>query len=167
MEDLKFNCVSCEGPLSIDESQFVKSFETRTRIWGQEIECPHCGRQTRIYKTQNGEKTQGGAVVEKKISSQLEYIRQNTSYRVLRKVINVTSGLAIAAEVLVAAILIVGDMSASSGENSSPSIGPDLITAAAAALAVVLTIAAWQSALLLVDIADTLLIEHSKAKEPK
>ncbi len=49
--DIKCNCVNCEGGIVIEEKQFVASFENKTKIWGQEITCPHCQRTTRLYKT--------------------------------------------------------------------------------------------------------------------
>jgi hypothetical protein len=49
--DIKCECVHCQGGIAIDEKQFIASFENKTKIWGQEITCPHCQRTTRLYKT--------------------------------------------------------------------------------------------------------------------
>ncbi|HEY1660876.1 MAG TPA: hypothetical protein VGI03_00510 [Verrucomicrobiae bacterium] len=48
--ELKCNCAVCDGKIAFDPAQFVFSFQSGQKSWGQEIQCPHCGSQTRIYR---------------------------------------------------------------------------------------------------------------------
>jgi hypothetical protein len=43
------NCVSCEGAIEFD-GEFAPEFQSGDKEWGQEIKCPHCNAQTRVYR---------------------------------------------------------------------------------------------------------------------
>lgn len=47
--DIKCNCIHCEGGIALAANQFIESFLTKAKVWGQEITCPHCQRVTRLY----------------------------------------------------------------------------------------------------------------------
>lgn len=50
MSDIQFDCESCGGSIVTDGSQFEPTGENDVKIFGQELDCPHCGGKTRAWK---------------------------------------------------------------------------------------------------------------------
>ena len=98
------------------------------------------------------------SIIRHRVRNHLALVRANTCYRVLRGLIDVVFGLAV---FLVGGCLLeyLGIMSREHDENwILYTVGWSI----SGILVIVILIAARQSALLLIDIADTLLYEHSK-----
>ena len=42
-------CYRCKGGIEFESSAFQEKFRTNLAIFGQGVQCPHCGRTTSIY----------------------------------------------------------------------------------------------------------------------
>lgn len=42
-------CYRCKGGIEFESSAFQEKFRTNLAIFGQGVQCPHCGRITSIY----------------------------------------------------------------------------------------------------------------------
>jgi hypothetical protein len=119
--------------------QSIQRFQTKQQ---QEMRQPHAAPQprqrARIFLTEE---------------QHLADIRSRSCYKMLRSVINISAGVVFAAIIIF--ILYVAT-------RDSERFLPKLILMGYGLGLIVLTIAARQSALLLVDIADTLLFEHNR-----
>lgn len=50
MSELKFDCEACGQSVAIDDAEFEPTSESDSKIYGQECDCPHCGKKTRVWK---------------------------------------------------------------------------------------------------------------------
>ena len=91
------------------------------------------------------------------LKAYLAYIRKNTCYGVLRSIIEISFALSLIA--VIGYVLVAGIASLAVEHG-----GYGILALFSGVLGVILLIAARQSALLLIDIADTLIHEHSKNK---
>jgi hypothetical protein len=135
----------------------------------QFISCPSCGQQTRLIlpspaKPSPQPKFNAPAAVPilSQTEKHLALIRKKSCYPQLRFIINVCFLLLLIA-IGISALILVG--AASDQDEGVLLVKRILFILGCASLAVALLIAIRQSALLMIDIADTLLHEHAKTTD--
>ncbi len=157
MDLSKCRCVNCSEYIEFESSQA-----------GAIIPCPHCNLETQLFipatrsslgKTSHKkesitkESVLGGPGADASVRNYLMFIRSHSAYMVLRFVINICCVVSIIGAVVYLLSLCIN-------------IDNFLFTMEMCFLsfiAILVLMAARQSALLLIDIADTLLLEHSKS----
>jgi hypothetical protein len=154
----KCNCVNCSGHIEFEATQA-----------GSTVTCPHCNLETTLFipaittaaqaKAAHAIKAALESKATARVRSYLTFIRSNSAYRTLRSVINVfwaiLTFLAVAFLISFIVVFLTRDLEVSG-------VLPLLGAAAYCVGSIVLLIALRQSAFLLIDIADTLIHEHSK-----
>jgi rRNA maturation protein Nop10 len=143
---------------------------------GEFIDCPACGKQTRLllpvaqriseddhetyrqelkstFKTKTGKSAKGAAAKE-----HLKLIRSESCYPHLRTIINVCFALLVIGVCIYAVIILWIPLSFGNWSAAALTICGVVV---GSIIAVIVLIALRQSALLLIDIADTLLNEHA------
>lgn len=145
-------CPACKGKI-----------ECPKEIEGQKINCPICQRdifalvkQPKIEKP----KIQKFPKVKSKTDVHLEFIRENSCYKMLRLMINISFGLILAADALAA----IGYFSVNTSHDDATAIMVAKLVGIIGLLSIsiLLILSIRQSCLVAIDIADTLLHEHSK-----
>lgn len=156
----KFHCPNC-----------AKSLDSPTELAAVDVECPDCKFVFRpsVEKIIEEKPVVPYTVVEKsakeRVAAHLASIRANSSYRLLRGAISISFALALAA--VVVAIIWLAIIAFSERISGGPQdfTAIQLIEGGLmGAVAIILCFVCRQSAFLLIDIADTLLHEHSKPK---
>jgi hypothetical protein len=136
-------------------------FATEEFLSGSAVTCPHCGKETPLYVSQQAKPVPKPAVPistpqERQLSSaeSLKLIRQQTCYKTLRSLIDMVQILFFVAAGLLA-IGSIGVLFEGSEElQAAAKITSLIIGLVLAFILTVLAIAWKQAALLLVDIAD-------------
>jgi uncharacterized Zn finger protein (UPF0148 family) len=147
------------------------NLEFEAEHYGQFIACPVCGQQTRLllqkpdYQESSPKKSAAESPPQKiskntAVKAHLEMIRDQSCYPQLRFIIEICFVLLLCGVSLYAIMATIGIM-----QNQSEFPILYVVSNIAAIIgSVVLLIALRQSALLLIDIADTLLNEHAENK---
>lgn len=160
-------------------------FATEEFLSGSCISCPHCGGETILSVAPKSKQPTSQASpaspnnppqktaiaiantqTQKRVQNYLAFIRANSSYKVLRLIVEVAFLLLLVVGFIAAALFIIGFFQ-DEYLNRYRSAGQLFEGLGIAVLAGVLIFAARQSALLLIDIADTLLMENSKEHSKK
>jgi hypothetical protein len=176
MDSTKCTCNNCSGHIGFEPSQA-----------GTTVTCPHCQMETKLYIPQltakppvdvNGTSKQGTQTTQKvrwdefiwggessspRIKDHLDTIRTNSAYPFLRRFINICIGLPFVVAASTWLFLIATDIR-SFVLYGFKVIDPLMLAEATLCfvLIAVVLIVLRQSALVVIDIADTLLNEHSK-----
>lgn len=139
-----------------------QSIEFEIAQAGTNATCPSCGMETLLFipRDPKPERKVPESVMQqpKPIENHLAYIRENSCYKVLRGLINICFVLAL----IVIGLSIVFTWLFYLLSEGSLNLIQIIAATCLTILSSVLLIAARQCAFLLIDIADTLLHEHSK-----
>jgi hypothetical protein len=145
-------CQNCNAVLRFDE----------TRL-GETIQCPHCNLDTLLYRPSNAAKeTVRAPLSAPRPQARLEKVRKHSCYRATRTVINVIYIVAaLAAPLPVIRLVLLG--SGYRMDTPDTMLWLTMLGAAVAAALVELALLAMkQAALVVFDIADSLLLHHSE-----
>ncbi len=141
-------CVHCQNTI-----------EFNAEAAGQTTPCPHCGKETLLRLPAPPQLTHTPAKpVGNPVLAHLKFIRKNTSYRELRSFIRVCFRLLVASVGLYACFSWL-ETTVGGGTDGA---GGALATTMLGLIAIAILVAARQSAFVVLDIADTLLHQHSK-----
>jgi hypothetical protein len=157
----KCYCESCGGGIEFDPAEC--EINHPGRAFGKQTDCPHCGQKTLLFTPdaapsqipKPGLLKHGESVG---VKAYLNHIRENSNYLVLRGVINTAFALLMLGVVVGALLSSISEF----GIGGKPGIAI-VASVVLGVFACIIIAAAWQSALLLVDVADTLIHEHSKS----
>ncbi len=140
---VKCSCQHCNGHIE---------FETQGFQPGTRFECPHCKMETPLF-------IPNAMSARQRVRAYLELIRSNSAYPAIRFIINVCVLFSIISVLFLTPTVWIMAKGFALAAWQAP-----VVTIMLEGLAIAAAFAIQQSIFSVIDIADTLLHEHSKAK---
>jgi hypothetical protein len=141
--NVKCTCQHCNGHIE---------FETEGFQPGTRLECPHCKMETLLFIPNT-------VTARQRVKTHLELIRSNSAYPAIRFIINVCVLFSI-----ISTLFLTPTVWAKAKGLELAAWQAPVVTVMLEGMAIAAAFAVQQSIFSVIDIADTLLHEHSKSK---